>query len=128
MKDVGGCRTLTPDGKVIGSLAADRPNWATVYFYQFTYGGDPPVVDAGVGGVVAFPRRSMSLDGTVTGDGASPVTTTWSKDSGPGDVSFGDAGAVDTVAVFPEPGTYIERRGKATTPPTPASTTGGSPP
>ena len=109
LTNVGGCRTLTPDGKVIGTLAADRPQWATCYFYQFSHAGDPPVVDSGVGGIVPFPQRSVSLDGTVTDDGGGPLTTTWSMASGPGDVTFGDAGAVDTVAVFPAAGTYILR-------------------
>ncbi len=36
LRDVGGCRAITPDGNVIGSPAADRPSWATCYYYEFT--------------------------------------------------------------------------------------------
>jgi hypothetical protein len=35
------------------------------------------------------------------------VTTTWSKFSGPGTVTFGDAGAVDTTATFSTDGVYV---------------------
>ena len=48
--------------------------------------------------------RSVSDDGLPT----PPVlTTTWTKDSGPGTVTFGSASAVDTTAIFSEAGTYI---------------------
>ncbi|WP_285442123.1 hypothetical protein [Candidatus Jettenia sp. AMX1] len=35
------------------------------------------------------------------------VTTTWSKVSGPGTVTFGNANAIDTTASFSEAGTYV---------------------
>jgi hypothetical protein len=35
------------------------------------------------------------------------VTTTWSKASGPGTVTFGNPNAVDTTASFSEPGPYL---------------------
>lgn len=38
-----------------------------------------------------------------------PVTTTWTIQSGPGPVTFGDASAVDTTATFSIPGTYALR-------------------
>jgi hypothetical protein len=37
------------------------------------------------------------------------VSTTWSKVSGPGTVSFDDANAVATTASFSKPGTYVLR-------------------
>jgi hypothetical protein len=69
-----------------------------------------PVVDAGADQAVTSPA---SLDGTVSDDGLpnppAKVTTTWSKVSGPGSVSFGDAARVDTTASFSEPGGYVLR-------------------
>jgi PKD repeat protein len=72
---------------------------------------DPPTVEAGSGLEVILPD-SASLDGTVTDDGLPQppfMVTTWSKVSGPGLVSFGDAGAVDTTASFTEAGDYVLR-------------------
>ena len=37
------------------------------------------------------------------------VTTTWSKVSGPGEVTFANASAVDTTASFSQTGTYVLR-------------------
>ena len=54
---------------------------------------------------------SASLDGSVSDDGLpnGTLTTTWSKVSGPGTVSFGNANAVDTTATFSTTGTYVVR-------------------
>jgi hypothetical protein len=69
-------------------------------------------VDAGPAQTITLPA-SASLNGTVSDDGLpSPpgmVTTTWSKESGPGPVTFGDATAVDTTASFSAAGTYVLR-------------------
>jgi hypothetical protein len=82
----------------------------------------PPQVSAGADQSIILPA-SASLDGTVTDDGrpAPPgaVTTTWSKATGFGTVTFGNPNAVDTTATFSEPGTYNLRLtafdGEATT-------------
>ena len=37
------------------------------------------------------------------------VTTTWSRTSGPGTVTFGNPAAVDTTASFSSDGTYVLR-------------------
>src|SRR5262249_21353508 len=68
-----------------------------------------PVVDAGTDQTIAQ-GKSATLDGTVMDDD-SPVTlanvqATWSKQSGPGAVTFGNASAIDTTASFSTPGTY----------------------
>ena len=75
-------------------------------------GGGPvnaaPVVGAGPDGSVVLPG-SFGLDGSVSDDGlpaGSVVVSTWSKVSGPGSVSFGDPGAVDTSASFSVAGVY----------------------
>jgi hypothetical protein len=71
-----------------------------------------PSVNAGPDRTVTLPA-SASLDGTVTDDGrpAPPaaVTSTWSKVSGPGTVTFAAPSAVDTTASFSAAGTYVLR-------------------
>ena len=71
-----------------------------------------PTVSAGTDGVVTLPLDA-ALDGTVSDDGLpnppGAVTTTWSKTSGPGTVTFGDSAAVDTTAGFSTDGTYVLR-------------------
>jgi len=69
-----------------------------------------PLVEAGDDRQITLPVDTVSLDGTVSDDGYPPtpgVTTTWSKLSGPGDVAFADASAVDTDATFSAPGVYV---------------------
>jgi hypothetical protein len=83
---------------------------------EYTTGGPPvnlpPSVNAGPDQQVFLPG-SATLDATVTDDGkpAPPaaVTTSWSKVSGPGTVTFGDPGSVDTSAAFGADGTYVLR-------------------
>jgi hypothetical protein len=70
-----------------------------------------PTVSAGPDQTVAL-SNPVALDGTVTDDGrpsSGTLSTTWSVVSGPGSVSFADAGAVDTSATFSDPGTYVLR-------------------
>ena len=71
-----------------------------------------PSVDAGPDQTITLPA-SAALDGTVSDDGLpnppATVTTTWSKVSGPGSVTFGNASAVDTPASFGAAGTYVLR-------------------
>ena len=71
-----------------------------------------PEVDAGEGQSIQLPA-SATLDATVTDDGLpnppAAVTVTWTKQSGPGTVTFGNANAVDTTASFSAPGTYMLR-------------------
>ena len=71
---------------------------------------DPPTVFAGPDQTVTLPN-SANLDGTVTDDGlpTPALTTTWSRISGPGTVTFGNANAVDTTASFSVNGTYVLR-------------------
>ena len=72
----------------------------------------PPGVDAGIDQSVVRPAAA-TLDGTVTDDGLpnppGAVTTTWTKTSGPGTVTFGNPAAVDTTATFSQAGTYVLR-------------------
>jgi len=69
-----------------------------------------PTVDAGAAINITMPANA-DLDGTVTDDGLpdppAAATTTWTKVSGPGDVYFADAAAVDTRATVTVDGVYV---------------------
>ena len=71
-----------------------------------------PSVNAGPDQTITLPGVA-NLDGTVSDDGLpkppGAVTTTWSKVSGPGTVTFGNANAVDTMASFSAAGSYVLR-------------------
>ena len=71
-----------------------------------------PVVEAGENISITLPNDA-TLDGTVTDDGLpnppGSVTVTWTKQSGPGTVTFGNANAVDTTADFSSSGMYVLR-------------------
>ena len=71
-----------------------------------------PIVNAGPD-QTGITFVDMLLDGTVTDDGLPnppfAVTTTWTRVSGPGTVTFGNAADVDTFVSFPTAGTYILR-------------------
>lgn len=72
---------------------------------------EAPLVNAGPAQSVMFPYP-VALDGTVSDDGfpkPPALTTTWSKVSGPGNVTFGKANAVDTTATFSTVGVYVLR-------------------
>ncbi|MGI9604623.1 MAG: Ig-like domain-containing protein, partial [Acidimicrobiales bacterium] len=92
------------------------PNENDGALYEMSFpplgGNQPPIVDAGPDQSVTS-SLSVTLDATVSDDGqpAPPgvVTTTWSQESGPAGVVFGDASAVDTSATFPGPGVYVLR-------------------
>jgi hypothetical protein len=68
-----------------------------------------PIVNAGPNSTVTFPGLA-TLAGTVTDDGKpGPVSTTWSKVSGPGTVTFADAMSLGTTASFSATGNYTLR-------------------
>jgi hypothetical protein len=73
-------------------------------------GNGAPIVDAGPAQVVPFPGTA-NLNGFVGDDGhpypPSTVTALWSKLSGPGTVTFGDASQAVTTASFSAPGAYV---------------------
>ncbi len=109
----------------LGAVAGiDTGTRGTYYFDAFesrrqTYIGPagtgpntPPVVSAGPDQTITLPSNA-SLDGTVSDDGLpnppGTVTTTWSKVSGPGTVTFGNPSAVDTIASFSVSGVYTLR-------------------
>ena len=68
----------------------------------------PPVVNAGPDQALTFPTATATLAGTASDDGIpSPLTTQWTKVSGPGTVTFGNAAAPATTATFSLLGTYV---------------------
>jgi hypothetical protein len=71
---------------------------------------NPPTASAGPDLSIDL-AASASLDGTVTDDGnpSGTLTTTWTKVSGPGTVTFANANAVDTTATFSLAGSYVVR-------------------
>ncbi|MGH9463626.1 MAG: PKD domain-containing protein, partial [Vicinamibacteria bacterium] len=75
-------------------------------------GNQPPTVSAGGDQSIRLPSNA-SLDGNVSDDGLpnppGVVTSLWSAVNGPGTVTFGNAGAIDTTASFSAPGTYVLR-------------------
>lgn len=75
-------------------------------------GNQPPVVNAGAAQTVVLPA-SAGLTGTASDDGLpvppGRITTTWTKLSGPGTVSFGHPEALVTTASFSVAGTYVLR-------------------
>ena len=71
----------------------------------------PPTVSAGTNSTITLPA-SASLSGAVTDDGlpiGATVTSAWTKFSGPGTVTFGNAASVATTAAFDQPGAYVLR-------------------
>jgi uncharacterized protein len=69
----------------------------------------PPVVTAGLDRVVVLGGKTY-LSGhikTLRGENDATVKAAWSKESGPGQVTFADGAAAETTATFSEPGDYI---------------------
>jgi RHS repeat-associated protein len=70
-----------------------------------------PVVDAGPDQTITLPSGA-TLNGSASDDGlpaGSTLTTAWTKVSGPGEVTFGDAAATSTSVSFGAPGIYVLR-------------------
>ena len=70
------------------------------------------MVNGGIDQTISLPSAA-SLSGTATDDGRpnppATLTTTWSKVSGPGTVTFGNANALNTTASFSSAGVYVLR-------------------
>ena len=101
---------ISGSGKRVAEAYDGDPDGAALLHVELgTPVNQPPVVDAGDDSSVAL--AAAQLDGTVSDDGkpSGTLTTTWSKASGPGEVTFADASAVDTTATFSATGTYLLR-------------------
>jgi hypothetical protein len=88
----------------LNQLETDADSQFTLSYDMTSDPNLAPVTRVGPDKTIRLPD-SVALEGTVTDDGA--VATTWSKVSGPGTVTFGDANAVDTTARFSEAGPYL---------------------
>jgi parallel beta-helix repeat protein len=73
---------------------------------------NPPLAGAGVDQTITLPATA-SLSGSASDDGLpnppATLTKTWSKVSGPGTVTFGNANALSTNATFSVAGVYVLR-------------------
>lgn len=78
----------------------------------FDAGNQAPVVNAGADQTITLPATA-ALSGSATDDGLpnppGAVSRTWSKVSGPGTVTFGNASAASTTASFSQAGVYVLR-------------------
>jgi hypothetical protein len=70
-----------------------------------------PQVNAGADQAIMLPADTVNLNGTVSDDGlpSGVVNVQWSKVSGPGTVTFGNAFSKTTTAKFSVQGTYVLR-------------------
>ncbi|MCE7981970.1 MAG: hypothetical protein DYG89_12310 [Caldilinea sp. CFX5] len=99
--------------RMVDNNSDPKENDGLVYEMSIPAAGNlPPTVEAGVSMTVTLPATA-TLEGTVTDDGLpnppATVTASWSKVSGPGTVTFGNANSVDTTANFSLPGDYVLR-------------------
>lgn len=70
-----------------------------------------PNVNAGTAQIITLPATA-ALNGTASDDGLPEpptLSTTWSRLSGPSNVTFGNAAALSTTATFAGPGNYVLR-------------------
>ncbi len=96
-------------GTVIGATAT--AGWSLIAGAPFTEAQNAaPVVTAGTDQGITLPA-SASLQGSITTDDGVPAaaTVTWSKISGPGTVTFGNASQPNSSASFSVEGTYVLR-------------------
>ena len=77
-----------------------------------TLSDKPPVVAAGADQTVVLPNAAQ-LNGSISDDGLpnppAAVGSVWSQVSGPGNVVFGNANALQTSATFSQAGIYVLR-------------------
>ena len=67
----------------------------------------PPSLDAGSDQLITLPDQATLSALYAYDDGMpGPLTLTWTKASGPGNVTFGSPNAINTTASFSTPGTY----------------------
>ncbi len=107
--------TVNVNGHLRGSVESDRLTINSGGSLEWmgcpTPADQPPTVNAGASQTITLPGAA-TLSGTVTDDGlpaGGSVTSTWSKLSGPGIVTFANANATATSASFSVAGTYVLR-------------------
>lgn len=106
-------KVATPVGNVTVPPVHTPPEFGTFVVLRTSGTGtvqtnQAPVVSAGSNQTITLPS-SVTLNGSATDDGlpSGTLTTTWSKLSGPGTVTFGNAASKSTTATFSTSGTYV---------------------
>jgi hypothetical protein len=101
---------------MLGDDAPERPNpeigiWNVKIYDGVDKPNKAPFVDPGATRRCNFAFAGVPLYGTVRDDGLpyGPVTSRWSKVSGPGSVTFDDPTNAETTARFGAPGIYTLR-------------------
>ena len=84
------------------------PGYSVTIGETYSGGNQAPTVDAGNDQTITHPTNTANLDGTVSDDLA-VVGSTWTKVSGPGSATFGNANSVDTTVLFSQVGEYVVR-------------------
>ncbi len=93
--------TVTDDG---GLSARDT---VQVIVNSTTQTNRPPVANAGSDQTISSPASTVTLDGSASFDPDNNITYySWTKISGPPSFSFANSSAVQTEAIYLEPGTY----------------------
>lgn len=89
--------------------STDTTAWRAALLYYNDVPNALPVVNAGVDQAFTWPQNITNLNGSATDADGTIASYAWSKVSGPGTVTFGDATAAATTAVFSTFGTYVIR-------------------
>ena len=109
-----GCRVSNLPGEVDRQerylrTLVDQVNAGYFAIDDSNYGPD---VDAGEDQTLYAPSNAATLDATIADDGMpepAAVAAEWTKQSGPGSVTFDDAQSPDTTATLSLPGVYVLR-------------------
>jgi hypothetical protein len=104
-----GAHTITASATDAGGLTGSATIAVTV---TAAAANQAPVVNAGANQTITLPATA-NLNGTATDDGLpnppATLTKSWSKVSGPGTVTFGNASSPATTATFSAAGSYVLR-------------------
>ncbi|MBZ4421853.1 RHS repeat-associated core domain-containing protein [Myxococcus sp. RHSTA-1-4] len=90
----------------------ERASDVSVVVHPAATANKPPLVAAGPNLSTVLPQDTVQLQGSVSDDGlpeGSALAVTWTRVSGPGTVTFGDASQPATSAKFSAAGTYVLR-------------------
>jgi RHS repeat-associated protein len=111
--------TFSTTGTYILRLTGDDTEYSTSADVSLTVNPDPnapvnqpPSVNPGPNQIISLPTDTVTLSGTVSDDGlpaGSTLVISWTKVSGPGTVTFGNASSATTTAQFSEVGNYVLR-------------------
>ena len=92
--------------------ATAGPLMGGAYLSPTSVTNQSPLVSAGFDASILW-GTTLALNGFASDDGqplsATPLSISWSKVSGPGDVLFGDSSLLGTSAQFSDAGTYVLR-------------------